>query len=93
MREHVESSLKNLGVNQLFLDQFHCIPKEQLEKGDVFDHFRKIQDEGLIKHWGVSVETAEEAKICLQQEGVGSLQIIFNLFQPASVRRVFRRSS
>ncbi|MDX1639204.1 MAG: aldo/keto reductase [Balneolaceae bacterium] len=81
MREHVVSSLENLGVEQLFLDQFHCIPKEELEKGAVFDHFRKIQEEGLIRHWGVSVETAEEAKICLQQEGLGSLQVIFNLFR------------
>ncbi|MFH5883822.1 aldo/keto reductase [Halalkalibaculum sp. DA3122] len=81
MREHVESSLENLGLDQLFLDQFHCIPTEQLKKGDVFDHFRKIQDEGLIRHWGVSVETAEEARICLEQEGLGSLQIIFNLFR------------
>ena len=30
---------------------------------------------------GVSVETAEEAKICLQQEGLSALQIIFNLFR------------
>ncbi|MDR8394130.1 aldo/keto reductase [Aliifodinibius sp. S!AR15-10] len=89
MREHVVSSLENLGVDQLFLDQFHCIPKEQLEKGDVFDHFRKIQDEGLIKHWGVSVETAEEAKICLQQEGLGSLQIIFNLFRQHMANEFF----
>lgn len=93
MREHVESSLENLGVDQLFLDQFHCIPKKQLEKGDVFDHFRKIQEEGLIKHWGVSVETAEEAKICLQQEGLGSLQIIFNLFRQHLAEDFFREAA
>lgn len=93
MREHVESSLENLGVSQLFLDQFHCIPKEQLEKGEVFDHFRKIQDEGLIKHWGASVETTEEALICLEQEGLSSLQIIFNLFRQHLADELFEKAA
>jgi aryl-alcohol dehydrogenase-like predicted oxidoreductase len=93
MREHVESSLRNLGVSQLFLDQFHCIPKEELQKGDVFDHFRKLQDEGLIKHWGASVETTEEALICLEQEGISSLQIIFNLFRQHLADELFQKAA
>lgn len=93
MREHVESSLENLGVPQLFLDQFHCIPREQLEKGEVFGHFRKIQEEGLIKHWGVSVETTEEALICLEQEGLGSLQVIFNLFRQHIADELFAKAA
>lgn len=93
MREHVEHSLKNLGVSQLFLDQFHCIPKEHLEKGGVFDHFRKIREEGLIRHWGVSVETSEEALICLEQEGLGSLQIIFNLFRQHVADELFEKAA
>lgn len=93
MREHVESSLENLGVDQLFLDQFHCIPKEQLEKGDVFDHFRKLQNEGLIQHWGASVETEEEAMICLEQDGIASLQIIFNLFRQHYADKLFKKAA
>ena len=81
IKRHVEDSLNNLGVDQLFLEQLHCIPIEQLRKGDVFDHLQKLQSEGLIKHFGVSVETVEEANICLQHKDVASLQIIFNLFR------------
>lgn len=81
IRRHVESSLKNLGVEQLFLEQLHCIPTEELKKGEVFDHLRKLQSEGLIRYFGVSVETAEEAGICLEHKDVASLQIIFNLFR------------
>jgi aryl-alcohol dehydrogenase-like predicted oxidoreductase len=81
MRQQTESSLKNLDVSQLFLEQLHCIPFEQLKNGEVFDHLRKLQDEKLIRHWGVSVETTEEALLCLQQDGLSSLQIIFNLFR------------
>ncbi|WP_205513534.1 aldo/keto reductase [Longitalea arenae] len=81
IKRHVEDSLKHIGVDQLFLEQLHCIPTEELRKGKVFDHLRKLQSEGLIKHFGVSVETAEEAFICLEHKDVASLQIIFNLFR------------
>jgi aryl-alcohol dehydrogenase-like predicted oxidoreductase len=92
MRKQVESSLKNLDVSQLFVEQLHCIPTEELRKGDVFTHFRKLQDEKLIKHWGVSVETSEEALICLEQEGLASLQIIFNLFRQHVADEVFAKA-
>jgi aryl-alcohol dehydrogenase-like predicted oxidoreductase len=52
-----------------------------MRNGKVFDHLRKLQSEKLIKFWGASVETSEEALVCLEQEGLASLQIIFNLFR------------
>ena len=79
--QHVEDSLERLKVNSIFLEQFHCIPSDELQSGKVFDYIRRIQDEGLIEHWGVSVETSEEAILCMEQEGISSIQIIFNLFR------------
>ena len=81
IRRHIEDSLTHLGLDQLFLEQLHCIPTEELKKGEVFDHLRRLQEEGLIKHFGASVETAEEANSCLAQDNIASLQIIFNLFR------------
>ena len=81
MKRQVEDSLSHLKLDQLFIEQLHCIPTEELRKGEVFDHLRRLQSEGLIKHFGVSVETAEEAILCLQHKDVASLQIIFNLFR------------
>ena len=92
MRAHVESSLRNLDISSLFLEQLHCIPQEELLKGDVFNHFRKLQAEGLIQNWGVSVETAEEALICLEQDGIASLQIIFNLFRQHYAEEFFAKA-
>ncbi len=89
MRRQVESSLTNLGISQLFLEQLHCIPTDELRKGDVFNHLNKLQDEQLIKHWGVSVETSEEALLCLQQDGIASLQVIFNLFRQHVADEIF----
>lgn len=92
MKRQVEYSLNNLGVSQLFLDQFHCIPTEVMREGKVFDNFRKLQQEGLIKHFGASVETSEEALICLEQEGLASLQIIFNLFRQHVADEIFAKA-
>jgi aryl-alcohol dehydrogenase-like predicted oxidoreductase len=89
MRAHVESSLTNLGLSKLFLEQLHCIPTEELRSGKVFRNLQKLRDEGLIENWGVSVETSEEALMCLEQEGLASLQIIFNLFRQHVAEEVF----
>lgn len=92
MRRHVEDSLNHLGLQQLFLEQLHCIPTEELKSGKVFAHLRQLQDERLIRNWGVSVETSEEALLCLEQEGLASLQIIFNLFRQHVADEVFAKA-
>ncbi len=92
MKRQVEDSLKNLGFNRLFLEQLHCIPTDEMRRGEVFDHLRRLQQEGLIHYFGASVETTEEALICLEQEGLASLQIIFNLFRQHVADELFAKA-
>jgi aryl-alcohol dehydrogenase-like predicted oxidoreductase len=92
MKRQAEDSLKHLGISQLFLEQLHCIPTEEMRAGKVFDNLRKLQQEGFICHFGASVETSEEALICLEQEGLASLQIIFNLFRQHVADEVFAKA-
>jgi len=56
MRSHTEDSLRRLRVDTLDLTQLHCVPTEELRRGEVFDNLRALQSEGKIKRWGVSVE-------------------------------------
>lgn len=81
IRAHTEASLRRLGVEALDLTQLHCIPTDVLREGEVFEWLRTLKREGKIRHYGVSVETNEEALICLGQEDLASLQIIFNIFR------------
>jgi len=92
IKKHVEESLERLGIQQIFLDQFHCIPKEQMALGEVFKHIEKIREQGLIKHWGASVETIEEALICLEYDGLASLQVIFNIFRQHTADELFEKA-
>ena len=88
-RQHVEASLARLGVEALDLEQIHCIPTEEFRRGDCFDWLRKLRQEGKIRRFGASVESMEEAKLCLQQEGLTSLQIIFNIFRQKPIDSLF----
>jgi aryl-alcohol dehydrogenase-like predicted oxidoreductase len=92
MRRQVEDSLKHLDLQELFLEQLHCIPADELKKGEVFNSLRKLKEEKLIRHWGVSVETSEEALLCMEQEGLSSLQIIFNLFRQHVADELFAKA-
>ncbi len=81
LRQSVEESRKRLDVDQLDLLQLHCIPGSELEKGEIFDWLRTLQKEGKIAHFGASVESEKEGLLCLEQEGLQSLQVIFNIFR------------
>jgi aryl-alcohol dehydrogenase-like predicted oxidoreductase len=74
-------SLERLGVDRLDLTQLHCVPTEVLRAGHVFEWLRELQQEGLIQRWGASVESVEEGEIALAQDGITSLQVIFNIFR------------
>jgi aryl-alcohol dehydrogenase-like predicted oxidoreductase len=81
VRESLEESARRLCVDSIDLAQLHCVPREVLEAGEIFGWMDEIKAEGLIKNWGASVETIAEADICLEQEGLATLQIIFNIFR------------
>lgn len=89
LRAATEASLQRLGVDALDLTQLHCIPTEELKRGDVFEWLRKLQQEGKIRNFGASVESIEEALICAAQPGLAGLQIIFNIFRQRAITELF----
>lgn len=89
MRAHTEASLQRLGVEALDLTQLHCVPTQVLAEGEVFESLRTLQREGKIRRFGASVESMDEALICLEQQGLASLQIIFNIFRQKPIDTLF----
>ncbi|HUO56889.1 MAG TPA: aldo/keto reductase [bacterium] len=88
-RLHTENSIKRLGLEALDLTQLHCPTLSIFKKGEVFEWLRRLKKEGKIRNWGASVETVEEGLFCLQQEGLASLQVIFNLFRQKPLEALF----
>jgi aryl-alcohol dehydrogenase-like predicted oxidoreductase len=89
VRQATEESLRRLGVEALDLTQLHCIPMAVLQQGEVFNWLRELKQEGKIRNWGASVESMAEALVCLEQEGLASLQIIFNIFRQKPIQGLF----
>ncbi|MBT3199015.1 MAG: aldo/keto reductase [Phycisphaerales bacterium] len=89
MKQHIEASLERLGIDALDLVQLHCIPADVMAAGEVFDYLREFKQEGLIKDFGASVESMDEAVMCLGQDGLASLQVIFNIFRRKPITALF----
>jgi aryl-alcohol dehydrogenase-like predicted oxidoreductase len=93
VRAHTEGSLERLGVEAIDLTQLHCVPFEVLEEGEIFEWLRQLRLDGKIRHFGASVESMEEAALCLEQDGLSSLQIIFNIFRQKPIFELFDRAT
>ncbi|HVW21542.1 MAG TPA: aldo/keto reductase [Opitutaceae bacterium] len=89
VRQHTEASLQRLGIEAVDLTQLHCVPSEVLEQGEIFEWLRELQREGKIRGFGASVESMDQAKTCLKQEGLAALQIIFNIFRQKPIGTIF----
>lgn len=87
-RRWTDRSRENLGMDTLHLVQLHCPPPEVLKNPATYDALRTLVDEGAIEHWGVSVETCDEALDALAEPDLASIQIILNIFRRKPLERV-----
>jgi aryl-alcohol dehydrogenase-like predicted oxidoreductase len=93
VRAATEASLRRLELDTLDLTQLHCVPPAVLRDGAIFDWLRTLKAEGKIHGFGASVESVEEAGICLAQEGLESLQVIFNIFRQKPAEKLFAEAA
>ncbi|MCW2852551.1 MAG: oxidoreductase [Nocardioides sp.] len=78
LRQQAELSLRNLGVETIDLFQLHRIdPAVPLE--DQVGELKKLQDEGKIRHIGLSEVSVEETKAAQQVATVATVQNLYNL--------------
>jgi aryl-alcohol dehydrogenase-like predicted oxidoreductase len=92
VRQHIDDCRRRLNVEVLDLVQLHCIPPDIMASGEVFDSLRAFKQEGLIKNFGASVESMDEALMILEQPGLTSLQIIFNIFRQKPICKLFDKA-
>lgn len=89
----VDASRERLRVDALDLLQLHCIPFEVLQGGHVWEWLNRLQSDGAIKGFGASVETIEEGLFCLEQEGLQSLQVIFNVMRQKPLEELLPKAA
>ena len=89
VKTNIEGSIKRLGVEALDLVQLHCVPTDVLKDGDLLAWMEDLQQDGLIKHFGASVETMDEALFAVKHPKLTSIQTIFNIFRQDQITELF----
>ena len=92
LRQFVEDSLTNMGLETLDLIQLHCPPTEVYYRPEIFELFDRLKDEGKIQNLGISVEKVEEALKGIEYDNVTSVQIIFNMFRQRPAELFFEQA-
>ncbi len=78
LRQQVELSLRHLRVERIDLIQLHRIDPE-VPLADQLGVFRDLQDEGKVRHIGVSEVSVEELRAAREIVDVVSVQNLYNL--------------
>jgi aryl-alcohol dehydrogenase-like predicted oxidoreductase len=78
LRQQVELSLRHLKVDRIDLIQLHRIDPE-VPLADSLGAFKELQDEGKVRHIGVSEVTLDELKAAREVVDVVSVQNLYNL--------------
>ncbi|MDP9466910.1 MAG: aldo/keto reductase, partial [Actinomycetota bacterium] len=78
LRQGVEMSLRRLGVERIDLWQLHRIDPE-VPAADQFGVMKDLQDEGKIRHLGLSEVSVDDIKAAREVIDVVSVQNLYNL--------------
>jgi len=87
-RAWLDRSRRNLGLDTIPLVQLHCPPTPVYSADAVFDALDRIQADGVIARYGVSVERVDEALTAIARPGVASVQIILNVLRRKPLEKV-----
>jgi aryl-alcohol dehydrogenase-like predicted oxidoreductase len=88
----VERSLKNLEMEAVDLLQLHCPHPKVYDMPEVFGFLDDLVRAGKVRHYGVSVETVDEAHRALRHPRVQTVQIIFNMLRLKPAEELFAQA-
>lgn len=83
--ECTETSLRNLGVEAIDLQQFHVWHDNWVESTDWIEAIAKLRQQGKIRHVGISINDYQPANVikALRTGQIDAVQVIYNIFEQA----------
>ncbi|MFN0109317.1 MAG: aldo/keto reductase [Blastocatellia bacterium] len=80
-----ETSLRNLGVETIDLQQFHVWRDEWVEQTEWIETIAKLRQQGKIRHIGISINDYQPANAikALRTGQIDAVQVIYNIFEQA----------
>jgi aryl-alcohol dehydrogenase-like predicted oxidoreductase len=91
VRECTETSLRNLGLEAIDVQQFHVWSDEWVGQGDWLEEVEGLKSEGKIRFFGVSINDHQPANaVRLIETGVvDTVQVIYNVFDQSPEDELF----
>ncbi|SEI52782.1 Predicted oxidoreductase [Dyadobacter koreensis] len=89
--EYAEKSLKNLGVEQIDLLQFHVWEDAWAQEDEWKEAIQKLTKDGKVERWGLSINRWEpnNALKTLETGLIDAVQVIYNIFDQAPEDQLF----
>lgn len=75
----LEASLRCLRTDYIDLYYIHDPDVETIRRGGVFEFLTRMKSEGAIRLAGVSIDTAEQGRLCIESGCVDVIQIYYNI--------------
>jgi aryl-alcohol dehydrogenase-like predicted oxidoreductase len=85
----VDGSLKRLRSDYIDLYQIHNPTIDDLRREEIQDAMDRLQDNGKIRFWGVSVSNPEEGLEVVRQGWGNTLQVLYNILNQAPAKELF----
>ncbi len=82
LRLACEKSLRDCGVDQIFLYQLHA-PDDRVPFGEQIEALRKLQEEGKIKHIGISNVDVTQIE---HAQKIARIETVQNLWNPLAMK-------
>lgn len=92
IRHFINDSRKRLDVDALDMVLLHCPPTDVYYNPEVFELLDQLKKEGIINHYGVSIERVEEGLKAMEYEGVEAIEVIFNMFRLRPLELLFEQA-
>lgn len=79
IRDEVGESLRLLKLDSLPLLQLHGGSQEQIERGELIDILRRLQDEGKVQHVGIATRGEKAALAAIKSDYFETIQLAHNI--------------
>lgn len=91
MIERTETSLKNLGVERIDVQQLHVWNDEWVDTDEWRTAFDKLRREGKVRHFGISINDhqPENGLKMIDTGELSTVQVIYNIFDQSPERALF----
>ena len=92
MRRFVNQSRERMGVDALDLTLLHCPPTPIFSNKEFFACLDKMKAEGIIRHYGVSIERIDDGLAALEHD-ISAIEVIFNMYRQRPAEELFKKAA